>query len=105
MSHPDQTRGLLRRIGCADRATIRLHVDGIEVTALVGDTLLTAVLASHARLRESEFGDGPRAGFCMMGVCQDCWVTTESGERLRACTTQVTDGMQVTTGVAWLVRP
>ena len=32
-----------------------------------------------------------------MGACQDCWVWTESGERLRACSTPVQEGMAVLT--------
>ena len=65
--------------------------------ALAGDTLLVALLIHGRRVRDSEFGDGPRAGFCLMGACQDCWVWTESGERLRACSTPVEAGMSVLT--------
>ncbi|MBU0891613.1 MAG: (2Fe-2S)-binding protein, partial [Gammaproteobacteria bacterium] len=32
------------------------------------------------------------------GACQDCWVMTASGERLRSCATFVKAGMQLTTG-------
>jgi len=35
----------------------------------------------------------PRAGFCLMGACQDCWVALTDGRRLRACTTLAEDGM------------
>jgi predicted molibdopterin-dependent oxidoreductase YjgC len=48
-------------------------------------------------LRDSEFGDGARAGFCLMGACQDCWMWTSTGERVRACTTFVAPGMSVIT--------
>ena len=48
--------------------------------------LLVALLVHQRHVRHSEFGDGVRAGFCLMGACQDCWVWTEEGERLRACT-------------------
>ncbi|MNT85194.1 hypothetical protein D3C72_2253250 [compost metagenome] len=55
-------------------------------------------LLSHTRhLRESEFGDGKRAGFCLMGACQDCWVWTADGHRLRACSTTVEEGMHIVT--------
>lgn len=105
MGHGPGHRGLLTRVACKERAPVRLRVDGREITALAGDTLLVALLADGARVRTSEFGDGPRAGFCMMGACQDCWVTTESGERLRACSTPVEDGMSlVTMGWSWLNR-
>ena len=69
-----------------------LHVDG--------DTILTAVLTQHDRLRRNEFSDAPRAGFCMMGACQDCWIATEDGDRLRACSTFIVPGMALVTGGA-----
>ena len=65
----------------------------VPAEALAGDTLLVAMLASaRGTLRQSEFGDGPRAGFCLMGACQDCWVWTAAGRPLRACTTPVAGG-------------
>lgn len=67
-------QGLFRRPDERGRAPVRIEVDGKAVIALSGDTLLVALLVSGARLRESEFGDGARAGFCLMGACQDCWV-------------------------------
>jgi predicted molibdopterin-dependent oxidoreductase YjgC len=71
-------------------------LDGAPADALEGDTLLTAILVREGHLRTSEFGDGLRAGFCLMGACQDCWVNVEGGGRVRACTTPITEGMRVT---------
>lgn len=88
---------LLRRLGEAHRASVLFSIDGRPATALEGDTLLTALLLNAAALRQSEFGDGPRAGFCLMGACQDCWVWTEAGGRLRACGTPVEAGMRIVT--------
>ena len=88
---------LLRRLGEAHRAPVLFSIDGRPATALEGDTLLTALLLNAAALRQSEFGDGPRAGFCLMGACQDCWVWTEAGGRLRACGTPVEAGMRIVT--------
>ena len=85
----------LRRLAETDRTAVSFKLDGAPVTALEGDTLLTAVLASDDHLRESEFGDGLRAGFCLMGACQDCWVNVEGSGRVRACTTAITEGMRV----------
>jgi len=85
------------RIAEMDRASVHLWVDGIRLAAREGDTLLVALLVHQRRLRQSEFGDGARAGFCLMGACQDCWVWTEDGERLRSCTTIVGEGMRVRT--------
>ncbi|CAH0264050.1 (2Fe-2S)-binding protein [Roseomonas sp. CECT 9278] len=89
----------LVRLRDASRARITLTLDGQPIAAQQGDTLLTALLASGAgHLRESEFGDGPRAGFCLMGACQDCWVVVEGAGRVRACATLAAQGMEVRRG-------
>jgi D-hydroxyproline dehydrogenase subunit gamma len=79
------------------RQTFAITVDGVTRQAAVGDTLMVALLTGVTTLRDSEFGDGRRAGFCLMGACQDCWVWTAEGERLRACTTVVSEGLQIVT--------
>jgi aerobic-type carbon monoxide dehydrogenase small subunit (CoxS/CutS family) len=38
-----------------------------------------------------------RAGFCLMGACQDCWVWTADGQRVRACTTVVSKDLDIVT--------
>ena len=89
---------LLKRLAATDRAPVHFTLDGQPRTALAGDTVLTAVLTQGAQLRRSEFSGEPRAGFCLMGACQDCWMTTESGERLRACGTFIEEGMRLVSG-------
>jgi hypothetical protein len=102
MISDDRQGGLFRRVGELARPAIELEADGIAITALKGDTLLVALLTHGARLRESEFGDGACAGFCLMGACQECWVWTEAGERLRACSTAAEPGMKIVTrGAVW----
>ena len=89
----------LVRLRDAARPRIALRLDGAPIEAQRGDALLTALLAAGAgHLRESEFGDGPRAGFCLMGACQDCWVVVEGLGRVRACATLAEDGMKVRRG-------
>jgi predicted molibdopterin-dependent oxidoreductase YjgC len=85
------------RLAEQSRNRVRIVIDGQMVAALAGDTLMVAMLSHTRHLRESEFGDGARAGFCLMGACQDCWVWTASGERLRACTTVVEEGLHIAT--------
>ena len=97
MTDPSAQHGLLHRVGERDRPAVRLEIDGAAIEARQGDTLLVALLTNRHRLRESEFGDGSRAGFCLMQACQDCWVWTEDGERLRACGTVVAEGMRIAT--------
>jgi len=90
-------RGLLHRVGESGRTPLTLLVDGQPVQALAGDTVLTAILQHQAALRHNEFSGQPRAGFCLMGACQDCWVRTPQGQRLRACSTLVSPGLSVLT--------
>jgi len=85
------------RLAETNRPRVRIFIDGRVADALAGDTLMVAILNNARELRESEFGDGKRAGFCLMGACQDCWVWTAAGTRLRACTTVVEEGMQIIT--------
>jgi hypothetical protein len=86
---------ILKRIAEAGRERVDFLLDGKPVTAMVGDTVLTAILTQAERLRVNEFSGGPRAGFCLMGACQDCWVSTEEGGRFRACSTLVQSGMRL----------
>lgn len=65
-------------------------MDGFE-----GETVLTALLCNTDHVRQFEFADALRAGFCVMAACQDCWVWREDGRRLRACTTPLEDGMRL----------
>lgn len=90
--------GSFQRLVDQDRKPVEITIDGEPVRALEGDTVLTAILLHQNHLRRSEFGDGPRAGFCLMGACQDCWVATAEGTRLRACTTYVAPGLALITG-------
>nr|WP_298139975.1 (2Fe-2S)-binding protein [uncultured Pseudomonas sp.] len=85
------------RLAEHERATVRLMVDGEPVDALQGDTLMVALLTHGSALRQSEFDPGRRAGFCLMGACQDCWVWTRGGERLRACSSEVREGLDIVT--------
>ena len=98
MSLPTVCQPLLHRVAETGRAAVRFTLDGEPASALAGDTVLTAVLTQAAQLRRNEFSGAPRAGFCMMGACQDCWIATEQGERLRACSTFIAPGMALVTG-------
>ena len=91
------------RLAETGRAQLVYELDGEPATALAGDTVMTAILTRRGHLRQSEFGDGPRAGFCLMGACQDCWVTLGDGRRARACSTLISAGLVVRTTPAPLV--
>ncbi|TCW85741.1 NAD(FAD)-dependent dehydrogenase [Burkholderia sp. SRS-46] len=86
------------RVAERERAPVAFTLDGRPARALAGDTVLTAILVTQRHVRASEFSGQPRAGFCLIGACQDCWVRTEAGARVRACSTLVADGMRIVTG-------
>jgi predicted molibdopterin-dependent oxidoreductase YjgC len=89
--------GRLVRLAETNRAPMCFVLDGAERQALAGDTVLSAILSVAPALRHSEFGVETRAGFCLMGACQDCWVWQEEGPRIRACSTPLTEGMRLLT--------
>lgn len=88
-------QAILHRLAETDRVSIPFVFDGVALVGLEGDTVLTAILSQAPRLRNTEFSGSPRAGFCLMGACQDCWVATTDGQRMRACATQLEPGMQL----------
>ncbi|MFH6784552.1 MULTISPECIES: (2Fe-2S)-binding protein [Methylobacterium] len=92
--------GLFRRLATRPGATVPFTIDGVQAEARVGDLLISAILLHRHALRRFEFGPGERAGYCLMGACQDCWVGLADGRRLRACTTLIESGMAVVTGGA-----
>lgn len=85
------------RLADTGRASVTFTLDGREACALEGDTVLSAILSHQRFVRLSEFSGEPRAGFCLIGACQDCWVHTEDGMRIRACTTPIARGMKIVT--------
>lgn len=85
----------LVRLAETGRAPISFTLDGAPCRALEGDTVLTAILTQRRALRASDFSGEPRAGFCLIGACQDCWIRTEDGQPLRACSTTLQAGMRL----------
>ena len=98
MSASQRSAPLWRRLAETAREPVAFVLDGQPVQALAGDTVLTAILLQQASVRVTEFSGEHRAGFCLMGACQDCWVRCASGARVRACSTLIEEGMQVCTG-------
>lgn len=86
--------GRIVRLAERGRREIRFQLDGRDAVALEGDTVLIAVLANADHVRRSEFGaQEPRAGFCLMGACQDCVIWTGEGKRIQACMTPIVANM------------
>jgi predicted molibdopterin-dependent oxidoreductase YjgC len=95
--HLENGRAQFVRVAALDRPPLVFFIDGVRAEARAGDTILTAILANRRHIRAFEFTDERRAGFCLMGACQDCWVQAADGAPLRACTTLVAPGMEIVT--------
>lgn len=87
------TGGLLRPVVPPEGAVLRFSLDGTASAGHAGDTVLAALLRQGARIGRSEFDGTPRAGFCLMGSCQECTLWDAQGRRLRACMVDLRDGM------------
>jgi predicted molibdopterin-dependent oxidoreductase YjgC len=88
---------LLKRLARQKLPPVAFTLNGEACSGRAGDTVLTAILTQTDRLRLSDFSGDPRAGFCQMGACQDCWVLTGDGKRIRACSTVLEPGMNLRT--------
>jgi len=86
---------LFKRLTETARPALAFTLDGQPATGLLGDTLLTAVLTCAEHLRGSDFSAERRAGVCLMGACQDCWVRLADGQRVRACSTLLEEGQAI----------
>ena len=86
---------LFKRLSETQRPALAFTLDGQPATGLLGDTLLTAILTCAEHLRSSDFSAERRAGFCLMGACQDCWVRLAEGRRVRACSTLLEEGQAI----------
>lgn len=87
----------LQRVAEIDRQLVEIQIDGWQLSAMVGDTILVAMLTQRGLLRQKQEGEAAGAGFCLMGACQDCWVWLEDGRRVRACTTYIEPGLRIRT--------
>ena len=87
--------GTLRVPGAAGRS-VTLTVDGREVDAVAGESVLAALWANGIRaLHHTALAGEPRGPFCGIGICFDCLVTVNGERSVRACMTAVEPGMAV----------
>jgi len=97
INHPEHEAARFARVTAEPRPSIGFVLDGRLAEALASDTVLTAILTVQRDLRTCEFAAERRAGFCLIGACQDCWVHLSSGRALRACTSFIEPGMEIVT--------
>jgi sarcosine oxidase subunit alpha len=80
---------------------LSVQIDGRPTPAHEGETVAAVLLAEgHRKFRHADKTAAPRGIFCGMGVCYDCLVTVDGVPNVRACMTQVRNGMVIETGGA-----
>lgn len=85
-----------RRVTAQRGEPVSFTFQGEAVTAHRGETLATALLAAQVPAFGLTRDGAPRLPFCNMGTCFDCAVTVNGQRLVRACLTDVQDGLCVT---------
>jgi predicted molibdopterin-dependent oxidoreductase YjgC len=80
-------------------------VDGAHYPALPGDTIASALYAAGVRVWRRAPSGEPRGLLCGIGLCFDCLVTVNGQPGVRACLTEVQDGMIVETNLLQQGQP
>ncbi len=72
---------------------MKVRVEGVEVTAVPGQTVAGLLLgAGRVSWRTTRGAGRPRGIFCGIGVCYDCLVVVNGVPDVRACLRQVREG-------------
>ena len=86
----------LRTPGIARGAPVSVTVDGRDIQAYEGESVLAVLWAAGAHaLHTTARTHAPRGFFCGMGVCFDCLVTIDGTINVRACLEPVRAGMKI----------
>jgi predicted molibdopterin-dependent oxidoreductase YjgC len=71
--------------------TVRIEFDGAPVTGRDGQTIAGLLIGAGHRSWRTAAG-AERGVFCGIGICQDCLVTVNGVEGVRACQRAASDG-------------
>lgn len=83
----------------AERKMITFTFDGETYEGYEGETIASALLANGIRkLRVHEESGTPRGIYCNIGHCFECRVSVNGAHGVRACMTELQDGMVVESG-------
>lgn len=82
-----------------ERLAITFEFESRAYSAYEGDTIAAALLAAGVRtLRHHEETGTPRGIYCNIGHCFECRVTVDGKPGVRACLTELKDGMKIQAG-------
>ncbi|MHB9880218.1 (2Fe-2S)-binding protein [Pacificimonas sp. ICDLI1SI03] len=77
-------------------AAISVEVNGTDLPGFAGESLAALMLAAGITHFRTSRGGTPRAPFCNMGTCGECYVRVDGRQR-RACLVPAAEGMKVCT--------
>lgn len=82
-----------------ERRIVTFTFDGKTYEGYEGETIASALLANGVRtLRENEESGTPRGIYCNIGHCFECRVCVNQSDGIRACLTELEDGMIIESG-------
>lgn len=82
-----------------DQIAIVFTFDGEKHTGCIGDTIASALLVNGVRkLRVHEESGSPRGIYCNIGHCYECRLTVDHEPGIRACMTELKEGMNIESG-------
>lgn len=71
--------------------TVRIEFDGVPIAGRDGRTIAGLLIGAGHRSWRTAAG-AERGVFCGIGICQDCLVTVNGVEGVRACQRTANDG-------------
>jgi predicted molibdopterin-dependent oxidoreductase YjgC len=77
--------------------TVRLNINGRDLTVAAGATVAAAVLLSGVTQFRTSITGQPRAALCGMGICFECRLTIDGRSNVRSCQIPAKDGMIIHT--------
>lgn len=84
-------------LGAISQEPVAIEFNAVDYPALAGDSVVSALLANGIRtLRRTRKSNSPRGVYCGIGHCFECRVTIDGISGVRACLTDVVDGMRIT---------
>lgn len=76
--------------------SITVYLEGEKLAAREGESVAAALLAhGTGDFRRSVISGGPRAPYCMIGVCFECLVEIDGVANRQACLAPVREGMRI----------
>lgn len=76
------------------QAALEFVFEGILYTGYEGDTIASALMANGIKVfRHTKKQKKPRGIYCAIGKCTECMLTVNGIPNIRACVTDLEDGM------------